>query len=223
MWLYRFLTALSSGVSILSACIDGASMPVLSKTTGLNLPQVLTDTPEYFSAKRLLRGSTKQNEDRVINAGIEKLTGLIKAGVLKLGENVDWRSWLLIDQSATDILTMFRLEKGLSGALTSPGVKAMERYLTSVNRHKQKSVIGVFSAHYGDDAVETLVTVQRTIKTEEGLDTIRQLRNAQLSGWLKSDRSVDDVFTLLKLEKYGYGALASPKMEVLEDYINLFK
>lgn len=94
MWLYRFLTALGSGVSILSACIDGASMPVLSKTTGLNVPQVLTDTPEYFSAKRLLRGSTKQNEDRVINAGIEKLTGLIKAGVLKLGENVDWRSWL---------------------------------------------------------------------------------------------------------------------------------
>ncbi|KAF4138878.1 hypothetical protein GN958_ATG11835 [Phytophthora infestans] len=162
----------------------------------------------------------------MISGEIGKLAGLIKTGAVKIGENLNLGYWLPISQSTEDILKLFRLENGLDRALSSPDVKRMETYLRSVNKYKRKnkmSVLGVFSAYYGDDAVATvLVSAQRTKKSESKFQTILQLRNAQLSGWLKDDESVDDVFRLLKLHTDGYSALGSPKLEALDYYMKMF-
>ncbi|KAG3045465.1 hypothetical protein PI125_g27097 [Phytophthora idaei] len=94
--------------------------------------------------------------------------------------------------------------------------------VNTINRNNKLSVIGIFTTHYGDDAVaKALVTMQSKVKTEEAANTIKQLRSDQLSAWLNSGKSVDDVFTLLKLRKNGHLALASPKMEALDDYMKL--
>ncbi|KAG3097116.1 hypothetical protein PI124_g15700 [Phytophthora idaei] len=120
---------------------------------------------------------------------------------------------------------MFKLDDGMDKALTSPDLKTMETYVKELNvknQNNKASVIGIFTTHYGDDAVaKALVTAQRKAKMVDDAKRIRQLRNAQLLTWLNSEKSVDDVFKLLKLREHGYIALASRKMEVLDDYMKL--
>ncbi|KAG6957996.1 hypothetical protein JG687_00009643 [Phytophthora cactorum] len=118
------------------------------------------------------------------------------------------------------------LEDGMDTALASPNLEVMANYvkeLSTKNRNSKVSLIGIFTTHYGDDAVaKALVTAQKKAKTADMENTIRQLRNNQLSAWLNSEKSVDDVFNLLKLRKDSYAALASGKLEVLDDYMKLF-
>ncbi|KAE9271318.1 hypothetical protein PR003_g30544 [Phytophthora rubi] len=49
-----------------------------------------------------------------------------------------------------------------------------------------------------------------------------RLQSQQLEGWLKSGKSVDDVYALLKLKQDGLAASVSRKLEMLDDYIKLF-
>ncbi|KAF4138877.1 hypothetical protein GN958_ATG11834 [Phytophthora infestans] len=120
---------------------------------------------------------------------------------------------------------MFKLEDGIEKALASSNLKTMETYvkeLRTKNRKSTTSVLGILTNHYGDDAVASaLVTAPHNTIMKDMEDTIWRLRNTQLSAWLSSDKSVDDVFNLLKLRQDGYLALASPKLEVLDDYIKL--
>ncbi|KUF89900.1 hypothetical protein AM588_10003287 [Phytophthora nicotianae] len=53
-------------------------------------------------------------------------------------------------------------------------------------------------------------------------DLVKQLRGEQLMDWLRTGKSVDDVFNLLKLKEDGYKLLHSRKLRALEDYITLY-
>ncbi|KAG3068581.1 hypothetical protein PC121_g10170 [Phytophthora cactorum] len=84
------------------------------------------------------------------------------------------------------------------------------------------SLIGTFTARYGDDAVaKALVSAERRGGSKVA-ELAKQLRAEQLSFWLDSDKSVDDVFKLLKLSSDGYKALGSRKLIILDDYIKKF-
>ncbi|KAG3142639.1 hypothetical protein PI126_g14967 [Phytophthora idaei] len=84
------------------------------------------------------------------------------------------------------------------------------------------SLIGTFTARYGDDAVaKALVSAERRGGSKVA-ELAKQLRAEQLSFWLDSGKSVDDVFKLLKLSSDGYKAIISRKMVVLDDYIAKF-
>ncbi|ETN03996.1 hypothetical protein PPTG_23678 [Phytophthora nicotianae INRA-310] len=117
---------------------------------------------------------------------------------------------------------MFKLENGMETALASPNLKKLEEYVSELNvksGNNKASVIEIFIKHYGDDKVaKALVTAQRKADMVDGENMISQLRDAQLSSWRESEKSVDDVFTLLKLREDGYRAFGSPKMQALEDY-----
>ncbi|KAI9985420.1 hypothetical protein PInf_004777 [Phytophthora infestans] len=86
------------------------------------------------------------------------------------------------------------------------------------------SMIETLSARYGDDAVaKALVSAgRREDSSLELMALAQQLQSQQLYAWLDSDKSVGDVFKLLKLKNDGYEALTSRKMLVLDDYIAKF-
>ncbi|KAE9293989.1 hypothetical protein PF008_g24660 [Phytophthora fragariae] len=79
------------------------------------------------------------------------------------------------------------------------------------------SVIGTPMAHYGDDVVTK--ALMAAMANGNTVERVKQLRNDQLQVWFDSHKSVDDVFNSLRLRNIGYGALSSPRLEVLEDYI----
>ncbi|ETO68229.1 hypothetical protein F444_14915 [Phytophthora nicotianae P1976] len=214
MWLYSLLGTLAT----LLVCVESAS---ISATSDPDTFQELSLKPEGAATDRLLRSadtSDELSENRVTNAGIEKITNLFKTGVTKTKTSGQ--------HSADEILKKFKLENGIEEALVSLNLKAMGDYvkdLNSKNRFKKTSMIRLFTKYYGDDVVaKALSKVQGSAHSADAVDTIKQLRMEQLTAWLKSKKSVDDVFKLLKLRDDSLMAFVSPKMAMLDDYIKLF-
>ncbi|KAG6615993.1 putative secreted RxLR effector protein [Phytophthora cinnamomi] len=207
-------------VAALQACVDGAS----SKLVAVDFPVTdhsLASNQDTIPAKRLLRVSETTNqydEERV------DLAGLAKAGASKVtGATSTLSSWLYHNANGVQVLRNLQLGDDIAAALRSSKLEMLRNYVAMFNEkhpNSKISVIGTLTAHYGDDVVAmALVTAQRRQGTK-ALAT--QLREDQLAGWLKNDKSVVDVFKLLNLGDDGYQALTSQKLDVLDDYITLF-
>ncbi|POM60264.1 hypothetical protein PHPALM_30905 [Phytophthora palmivora] len=121
------------------------------------------------------------------------------------------------------VLMKLRLDHGLDSALTDLNRYNLSRFIAMFNErnpNSKASLVGTFATSYGDDVVaKTLVTASTRVKTAS---IARKLRTEQLTEWMNSEKSADDVFTLLKLYDDGVLSLTSRKLEVLEDYIKLF-
>ncbi|KAF1777415.1 hypothetical protein GQ600_17039 [Phytophthora cactorum] len=167
-------TALVAVFTALLSCVDSASVSAASDTTTADfLPAKLRVLPG-FATNRLLRASEtndKNNEDRVMNAAIEKLTGLVKTGAMKINGNT--------------------------------------------------SLIGMFSARYGDDVVAETLVLARADRAKKPLAI--NLQQQQFQEWQKSKKSADDVFKLLKIQSQDFAALISPKLETVSEYIKALK
>ncbi|OWZ05786.1 RxLR effector protein [Phytophthora megakarya] len=193
----------------------GASIP-LTKVNfpAVSHPSVINQDSTY--ASRSLRDRETEGEERMINAGVEKLTELIKTGASKVYE------WLGREKTAGELLTLYKLENNLDDALVSPKLDDLAKYLTELstkNPDSKVSLIGTLTAHYGDDALANSLEVLRKNADTNLAKRAQQLHDAQLSAWLDSDKSVLDVFNLLKLRKDKYTALSTGKFNVLEDYL----
>ncbi|KAG2789767.1 hypothetical protein PC129_g8835 [Phytophthora cactorum] len=84
----------------------------------------------------------------------------------------------------------------------------------------QVSVLGMLTAKYGEVAVaEGLVTAKLGTRSK---DIATKLQTEQLRGWLNSDKSVKDVFTLLRNGNDDALFAIRQKVEILDEYIKLF-
>ncbi|KAE9012229.1 hypothetical protein PR003_g8076 [Phytophthora rubi] len=203
----------------LLACVDSASSATASKSTTVALPHSFAENQEIISAKRFLRTSKAANEDDEERAGIEAITGVIKAGASKVVDTTKLNSWLLRNKDGVQVLSKLKLGDDIASALENKKLDTLSKYITMYNeKHPTSkiSLIGTLTAHYGDDVLaKALVSAQKNANTEA---LASQLRTKQLAAWLKNDKSVVDVFKLLNLGDDGYLALTSRKLEVLEDY-----
>ncbi|GMF54311.1 unnamed protein product [Phytophthora fragariaefolia] len=130
------------------------------------------------------------------------------------------KTWLLKNKTGAQVLDKLKLGGNIATALANTKLNSLRKYTNMFNKknpNSKISVIGILTARYGDDKVaKALVSAQEKAAT---MDTAKLLRSEQLDSWLISDKSVVDVFKLLKLSDNGYEALTSRKLEVLEDYI----
>ncbi|ETK79675.1 hypothetical protein L915_14488 [Phytophthora nicotianae] len=164
--------------------------------------RALSNTPKDIPLSRASQTNDEEDEDRVINTGVEKLVGLIRTGASKISEYVNLVPLVAREQPADEILKVFKLEDGMDKALASSNLKGLEDYvakLNPTNRNDKVSTIRLFSEYYGDDVVaKTLVTAQKEAKTVDMEKTVMRLRNNQLSAWLNSDKSVERCFRAAK-------------------------
>ncbi|KAF4133683.1 hypothetical protein GN958_ATG17020 [Phytophthora infestans] len=102
-------------------------------------------------------------------------------------------------------------------------VKDSERLRGKVkNKYPEKkvSVLGVLSTKYDEvAAAKGLVTAKRAANSK---DLATKLQADQLSGWLNSEKSVKDVFRLLRITDTGVLSAKSRKLETLDEYIKRF-
>ncbi|KAG3183147.1 hypothetical protein PC128_g14347 [Phytophthora cactorum] len=149
----------------------------------------------------------------------------IKAGAANLAESAKLRIFLSKKKSGVDVLNSLKFGDNVADALVSSKVESLKKYIAMFNQKNPDeaiSLIGTFTARYGDDAVaKALVSAERRGGSKVA-ELAKQLRAEQLSFWLDSDKSVDDVFKLLKLSSDGYKALGSRKLIILDDYIKKF-
>lgn len=159
------------------------------------------------------------DEDYEERAPLEKVTRLIKSGV----ETAKLKSYLLRNKDGVQVLTKLKLDSGIMAALKSSKMDALSTYVNMFNKkhpNDKISVIGTLTTRYGDATVAgALVSAMDNPQTK---DRATRLRTDQIEAWLSSQKSVDDVFKLLRLRDNRYEALISRKLGVLENYIRVF-
>ncbi|OWZ19744.1 Avirulence (Avh) protein [Phytophthora megakarya] len=167
----------------------------------------------------MLRSYDSDDDERV--GGLEKLSQLTKAGTSKLTESAKLKSYLIQNKDAVQVLATLKLGNDALGALRSSKLNVLEKYIkmfNKKNRDKPISLVSTLTARYGDDDLaKALVLAENEATTPAKVQEIQTLRNDQLTNWLNADKSVDDVFKLLKFHNDGKAALT--KVEVLEEYI----
>ncbi|ETO77547.1 hypothetical protein F444_07258 [Phytophthora nicotianae P1976] len=178
-----------------------------------------------MDSTRLLRASVKTDDERAI-VGLDQLISPIKSGASKVAQGAEatrLNVWLLKRKTAVGAFTKLKLDQGVDKALSSPNLKTLSNYVDMLKKKypdNQVSVVETLTAKYGEAAVaKSLVTTKRATNSK---DIAAKLQAEQLLGWLNSEKSVKDVFMLLKIADDGVLFAISRKMETLDEYINLF-
>ncbi|ETN23985.1 hypothetical protein PPTG_00454 [Phytophthora nicotianae INRA-310] len=84
----------------------------------------------------------------------------------------------------------------------------------------EASMAVTLTAHYGDAAVAKLIQAASKVPQTEAVTTV--LRKKQLSAWLAAEKSPNEVFRRLKLDKGMGNLFANPTMHTMTDYLNVF-
>ncbi|KAE8963145.1 hypothetical protein PR001_g29311, partial [Phytophthora rubi] len=144
-------------------------------------------------------------------------------GKAKEIESALFDKWLASKLHPDTVLKNLRLDDNVRDALSNLNVHTLTNYISAFNKKNpgsEVSLLGTLTVHYGDDIVAKALVSARTAPITERMAT--RLQSQQLEGWLKSGKSVDDVYALLKLKQDGLAASVSRKLEMLDDYIKLF-
>ncbi|ETP53651.1 hypothetical protein F442_01468 [Phytophthora nicotianae P10297] len=152
-----------------------------------------------------------------------RIAGSLKARASKVAEVARLKFWLFQKKSAADAFTALKLDQHMDDVLLSPKLNTLSTYVDMFNKKfpdSQVSLAGTLIAKYGDVAVAKALV--RAKETSRSKDIASKLQTQQLEGWLNSHKSVEDVFTLLKIKDDGLLALTSRKLVTLDEYIQLF-
>ncbi|OWZ11855.1 Avirulence (Avh) protein [Phytophthora megakarya] len=81
------------------------------------------------------------------------------------------------------------------------------------------SLIKTLLAKYSDFRVAKML---EKAKSGDEKDIATKLQTEQFQMWLKDDKSIDDVYKLLKLDDYGEAIMLSRALDTLESYTTVF-
>ncbi|POM60150.1 RxLR effector family [Phytophthora palmivora] len=191
---------------------------------------VVPDTRSLISeessepTKGLLRAHMSvgdNGEERGIT-DLTKLTAPLKAGTSKVFTSARLKVWLVRDKSAYDALVKLKLHEGVDKALASPKLNILDDYVSMLNARypdKQVSLVGTLTARYEEVALAKAIVLAK--RSESSRDIATKLQTQQLEGWYNNQKSVGDVFSLLKIEEDGILSMISRKLETLDEYIKL--
>ncbi|GMF59609.1 unnamed protein product [Phytophthora fragariaefolia] len=119
-------------------------------------------------------------------------------------------SWLDAGKSADDVFTLLKLDKAGDDILASPVFDTWNTYLKVFNKknsNSQTSLLATLTTHYGDDAIAQIIQTAKKVGATRSEAVA--LETAQVQRWVTSEKSPDDVFLLLKLDKAGDDVLSS--------------
>ncbi|POM57727.1 Avirulence protein (Avh) [Phytophthora palmivora] len=142
-----------------------------------------------------------------------------KRDKLTMKKAKEWET-VFLNQQLDDRMRLLKLDDDLITALSSPDMKQLTRYVSTLSKtyqNKDISLIGRLEAHYGDAVVAKTLVQAKRIESTRGVAT--RLQTEQFNAWKKNDKSTDDVFELLNLKKLKSLVFYSRGFDTLEDYI----
>ncbi|KAG6951146.1 hypothetical protein JG687_00013797, partial [Phytophthora cactorum] len=133
-------------------------------------------------------------------------------------ESVKLRFWLAKKKTAAAALVKLKLDRSVGGALASPKLNTLSNYVDMFSKtcpNGQTSLLGAQTAKYGEIGVaKGLVTAKRVTRSK---DIATKLQTQQLEGWLNNQKSVKDIFTILKISDNDILFVLSRKLDTLDE------
>ncbi|KUF93148.1 hypothetical protein AM587_10004597 [Phytophthora nicotianae] len=192
-------------------------------TTSKTITNSFSAVADNQNNGRLLMANSAIYEHGGERANFGSFVGSLKKGTSKLAESARLQKFLLQKRNGVEVMKSLKFGYSVQTALKSSKLETLNKYITKFNKKHPDdpiSMIGIFRERYGEDAVvKALVSAEMNV--ESAPNVAKQLQADQLSIWLNSDKSVDDVFQLLKIvQRFDPPAkLDSPKLELLDEYI----
>ncbi|KAJ8556604.1 hypothetical protein ON010_g9360 [Phytophthora cinnamomi] len=142
--------------------------------------------------------------------------------------NLGWDSPQLFLAVRSDAPTLTRLLRGGETTYAEerviPGVtrlteKTWATYIDLLNKKnpdKKVSMAAIISKSYGDDALARMIEVANKVPSQQKIAA--RLAAEQRENWAAAGKSVDDVFTLLRLDKAGDDLFENPQITAWYSY-----
>ncbi|KAG2898739.1 hypothetical protein PC129_g15961 [Phytophthora cactorum] len=134
------------------------------------------------------------------------------------------RQWRHENLEPASVMKLLKLDDDVNGFLKSRNLWTFEKYIAEFNKknpENQVTLLGALTSKYEEgDVARAIVSGLKNENTAVERVAAR-LQKEQLEGWLKRDKSVNDVFKLLKFKDDGSVEI-SRNLETLEAYILLY-
>ncbi|ETI43020.1 hypothetical protein F443_11955 [Phytophthora nicotianae P1569] len=170
-------------------------------TTSKTITNSFSAVADNQNNGRLLMANSAIYEHGGERANFGSFVGSLKKGTSKLAESARLQKFLLQKRNGVEVMKSLKFGYSVETALKSSKLETLNKTLRE------------------DAVVKALVSAEMNV--ESAPNVAKQLQADQLSIWLNSDKSVDDVFQLLKIvQRFDPPAkLDSPKLELLDEYI----
>ncbi|KAH7487642.1 RxLR effector protein [Phytophthora ramorum] len=202
----RFAFVFLLVATTLLVSIDAVSRSMGSKVTTRGFPSVARSLTidKKAPTTRLLRSNDDQdNDERAITAG-----GLIKqatdAQMLKVADSVRVRFWLRRGKTAEAVFKRLKLDKGVDEVLSNKNLATWFTYVKLYNnKHPDKriTITDMLTKTYGDEAMAKMLEIARDVPSKNRVADKMLTRMGYT--WWRNEKSADDVFGLLNLDKAG--------------------
>ncbi|KAL4114312.1 hypothetical protein KRP22_004556 [Phytophthora ramorum] len=212
----------------LVACVNFASASTISKTTAQKsqtVARVLKANRNEFPLKRFLRADSAYDangEERAVS--VSGLAGAIKSKTSAIKESAKLNLWLTTRKSAPQVFKLLKIDDTINDVLTNPKMNVLAKYISMYNKknpNNQVSMVDLLSAHYGGEAAVARMFVKAK-QSEATTSLATKLQAEQVAGWLKNDKSTDDVFKILLLDDANANPLGTRRLTAWLNYMSEF-
>jgi len=122
------------------------------------------------------------------------------------------QAWTKQKNTPEDVFKLLKLDEGTETLMASPKLVLWMKYLKMYNKKypdKARTMLGVFTKTYGDEAVAKMLEAAR--RSPDTTKLANSLQTFQLSAWAQNGLSPDVVFRVLKVGEGGVDKLMSNK------------
>ncbi|POM66446.1 Secreted RxLR effector peptide protein [Phytophthora palmivora] len=155
--------------------------------------------------------------------GAALLTAKMSPDTMKRAEQLEnslVNKWTSEGQSPVNVFQWLKLYR--DDAFTTDNLNKFWKYVDNFNNKNpinKKSTIDIYSNSFGDTAVANrLVSAMKNPATR---DVVEKVQSQQLEIWRNAKKSVDDVFSILKLSRTEDAVTTSWKLNMLDEFIKL--
>ncbi|OWY99651.1 RxLR effector protein [Phytophthora megakarya] len=137
-------------------------------------------------------------------------------------QNAQLSMWRKARKPADKVFNLLQLEKTGEHVFNIPEFTMWTKYVKKLEgSNADKVIFATLSTHHADDALSSMLIAAKKIPDPE--HTFSKLRTEQIQSWLRKEKSADDVFMLLQLNKADDKLFGSSEFALWSKYLDDIK
>ncbi|KAG6966348.1 hypothetical protein JG687_00004890 [Phytophthora cactorum] len=163
-----------------------------------------TTADDVYSLLKLNANEGNLLQNPLLNTWIS----YIQKNIAKKVERAQLVNWLSNGKTVDDAITLLRLNTGEGGELLkNPALSTWFSYVKMTKQNPDELLFLKLKTRFSDEELVTMIAVTRDAKVWIYLEGLARV---QLKNWLRKDKTADDIFNVLKLNKEGDTLFESP-------------
>ncbi|KAG7385021.1 hypothetical protein PHYPSEUDO_002033 [Phytophthora pseudosyringae] len=140
-----------------------------------------------------------------------------KALATKL-EGLQLTNWVQAGKSPDDVFKILMLDQAGAKVFDNPQFVRWTDFVAKANtKNSDVAMYVTLGTHYSDDALAAMFAAAKDVGSTKALAT--KLEGIQLTNWANAEKSTDNVFNALKLDKTGEKLFESPALSTWTSYV----